>query len=91
MVLFIHAVTQRISRWFNFLNAVYCYTGISARCAQLFQECNNTLPYDFRAAPSNEEEMMVDIFAYIDRLMAICRPRRLLYMAIDGVVSIDWT
>jgi len=38
-----------------------------------------------KPAPSNEDEMMVDIFAYIDRLFAIVRPRRLLYMAIDGV------
>lgn len=38
-----------------------------------------------KAAPSNEDEMMVDIFEYIDRLIAIVRPRRVLYMAIDGV------
>lgn len=31
------------------------------------------------------EEMMEAIFAYIDRIFAIVRPRRLLYMAIDGV------
>ena len=38
-----------------------------------------------KPAPKNEDEMMVDIFAYIDRIFNICRPRKLLYMAIDGV------
>lgn len=41
----------------------------------------------YRPAPKNEDEMMVAIFEYIDRLFNIVRPRRLLYMAIDGVVS----
>lgn len=41
----------------------------------------------FRPAPKNEDEMMVAIFEYIDRIFNIVRPRRLLYMAIDGVVS----
>ena len=40
-----------------------------------------------RPAPKNEEEMMVLIFEYIDRLFSVVRPRRLLYMAIDGVVG----
>ncbi|KAK2152260.1 hypothetical protein LSH36_334g06001 [Paralvinella palmiformis] len=35
--------------------------------------------------PKNEDEMMVLIFEYMDRLFSIVRPRRLLYMAIDGV------
>uniref|UniRef100_A0A914QRI2 5'-3' exoribonuclease n=1 Tax=Panagrolaimus davidi TaxID=227884 RepID=A0A914QRI2_9BILA len=38
-----------------------------------------------RPAPKSEEEMFVLIFEYIDRLFSIVRPRRLLYMAIDGV------
>ncbi|XP_065833405.1 5'-3' exoribonuclease 2-like [Oscarella lobularis] len=38
-----------------------------------------------RPPPKNEDEMMVAIFEYIDRIFAIVRPRRLLYMAIDGV------
>lgn len=36
-------------------------------------------------APKNETEMMEAIFAYIDRIVAMVRPRKLLYMAIDGV------
>ena len=49
----------------------------------------NIFPYYFfcRPAPKNEDEMMVAIFEFIDRIFAIVRPRRLLYMAIDGVVS----
>ncbi|KAM4528712.1 5'-3' exoribonuclease 2 isoform 1-T2 [Fundulus diaphanus] len=43
-----------------------------------------THPED-KPAPKNEDEMMVAIFEYIDRLYNIVRPRRVLYMAIDGV------
>lgn len=44
-------------------------------------------PPTCRPAPKNEDEMMVAIFEYIDRLFNIVRPRRVLYMAIDGVVG----
>lgn len=40
-----------------------------------------------RPAPKNEDEMMLLIFEFIDRIFSIVRPRRVLYMAIDGVVS----
>jgi 5'-3' exoribonuclease 2 len=43
-----------------------------------------THPED-RPAPKNEEEMMLLIFEFIDRIFSIVRPRKLLYMAIDGV------
>lgn len=41
----------------------------------------------YRPAPKDEDEMMEAIFECIDRLFRIVRPRKLLYMAIDGVVS----
>ncbi|VIO96778.1 Uncharacterized protein BM_BM7704 [Brugia malayi] len=43
-----------------------------------------THPED-RPCPKTEEEMFMLIFEYIDRLFAIVRPRKLLYMAVDGV------
>ncbi|KAI3645592.1 hypothetical protein MP228_008520 [Amoeboaphelidium protococcarum] len=42
-----------------------------------------THPED-KPPPKNEDEAMIEIFRYIDRIMAIIRPRKLLYMAIDG-------
>lgn len=38
-----------------------------------------------KKAPENENEMFLEIFRYIDRLFHMIRPRKLLYMAIDGV------
>lgn len=43
-----------------------------------------THPED-RPAPTTEEEMFEAIFDYIDRIFSIVRPRKVLYMAIDGV------
>ncbi|XP_045453231.1 5'-3' exoribonuclease 2 homolog [Melitaea cinxia] len=43
-----------------------------------------THPED-KPPPKDEDEMMVAIFDCIDRLFRIVRPRKLLYMAIDGV------
>lgn len=43
-----------------------------------------THPED-KPAPKNEDEMMIAIFDCIDRLVSIVRPRKVLYMAIDGV------
>ncbi len=36
-------------------------------------------------APETEEEMMIEVFAYTERVVNMVRPRRLLMMAIDGV------
>ncbi|KAJ3035692.1 5'-3' exoribonuclease 2, partial [Rhizophlyctis rosea] len=38
-----------------------------------------------KPAPASEDEMFVEIFKYIDRIMGMIRPRKVLYMAIDGV------
>ena len=38
-----------------------------------------------RPAPTLESEVFECIFEYIDRIFAIVRPRKLLFMAIDGV------
>jgi len=35
--------------------------------------------------PNSEADMMERIFLYIDRIFAMVRPRRVLYMGIDGV------
>ncbi|KAL2759503.1 hypothetical protein ACRALDRAFT_1067694 [Sodiomyces alcalophilus JCM 7366] len=38
-----------------------------------------------RPAPKNEEEMMLEIFKYTDRVVNMVRPRKLLMIAVDGV------
>lgn len=38
-----------------------------------------------RPPPENEEEMMLEIFKYTDRVVNMVRPRKLLMIAVDGV------
>ena len=38
-----------------------------------------------RPPPANEEEMMIAIFEYTDRVVKMVRPRKLLLIAVDGV------
>ncbi|KAG6104861.1 5'-3' exoribonuclease 2 [Claviceps sp. LM454 group G7] len=38
-----------------------------------------------KAAPEDEEEMMLEIFKYTDRVVNMVRPRKLLMIAVDGV------
>ncbi|KAI6780302.1 5'-3' exoribonuclease-like protein [Emericellopsis cladophorae] len=43
-----------------------------------------THPED-RPAPKDEEEMMLEVFRYTDRVVNMVRPRKLLMIAVDGV------
>lgn len=38
-----------------------------------------------KEAPPTEDHMMIAVFEYLDRLMDVVRPRKLLFMAVDGV------
>ena len=38
-----------------------------------------------REAPNSEEEMYMNVTQYLDRLVAAVRPRRVIFLAIDGV------
>jgi len=38
-----------------------------------------------RPPPANEEEMMIAVFDYTERVVNMCRPRKLLMIAVDGV------
>lgn len=65
-----------------------CVFFLGVEFDNMYLDMNNIIhpcchPED-RAPPENEEAMMEAIFAYIDRLFALVRPRRLLYMAVDG-------
>lgn len=46
--------------------------------------CNPQSDNNIRV-PTNFEEQCQNIFEYIDKLMKIVRPQKLLYLAIDGV------
>lgn len=43
-----------------------------------------THPED-KPAPTNEDEMMLEIFKYTERIINMVRPRKLLMIALDGV------
>ena len=71
------------SLFFNSINCLYlkyCYKDNRFMTFIVF--------LNFRPAPENEDEMMEAIFEYIDRIFNIVRPRKVLYMAIDGVVRL---
>lgn len=43
-----------------------------------------------RPAPETEEDMMVEVFRYTDRVVNMVRPRKLLFMAIGKRFHLIW-
>lgn len=46
-----------------------------------------THPED-KPAPKTEDEAMIEIFKYIDRIVAMVRPRKVLYMALGTAIHL---
>lgn len=42
-----------------------------------------------KPAPETEEDMMLEIFSYTERVVAMIRPRKLLFMAIGAFQCLD--
>jgi 5'-3' exonuclease len=42
---------------------------------------------DGSAFPPTEDEMMLKVFLYLDKLIGLVRPKRLLFLALDGAWS----
>ena len=40
---------------------------------------------EYRPAPSDENEMILEIFAYLDRVFNVVRPRKVIYFAIGWI------
>ncbi|TFY53636.1 hypothetical protein EVJ58_g9344 [Rhodofomes roseus] len=51
----------------------------------LYLDMNGIVGLPGKPAPETEEEMMLEIFQYTERVVNMVRPRKLLFMAIDGV------
>ena len=74
--------TMNICRVIHFNLFCFCFVPCYYVCVCV---CVRTGYFFLRPAPKDEEEMMAAIFEYIDCIFNIVRPRRVLYMAIDGV------
>ncbi|KAJ1500465.1 5'-3' exoribonuclease 2 [Coelomomyces lativittatus] len=42
-----------------------------------------------KTVPLTEDDMMINIFEYIDRIMCMIRPRKILYMAVGSLIPSD--
>lgn len=63
---------------------VFAYECQASRIGVLF----HSLFFIVQPAPKSEEEMMINIREYVDRLFAIVRPRKLLYLAIGTLLRL---
>ncbi|XBW36658.1 hypothetical protein QEN19_002232 [Hanseniaspora menglaensis] len=71
------------------VTAAYMNANANGELHNLYLDMNGlihpcTHPTD-RPAPESEEEMILEVLRYTERLLLMAKPRNLIYMAIDGV------
>jgi 5'-3' exonuclease len=57
----------------------------------IIHNCTHPSDRDQFTEPLTEKEMVINIFNYLDRIVNTIKPRKLLYMAVDGIFHTNLT